>query len=95
MEGSDLAANPDFIMAGGTMSILRRKGKQHKKDRAQAAMNIKGFALYNEMLSGDIMTLMKTFHEEAQQANVSITATKNDLISMNFCRKHATDQPIN
>ena len=29
--GSDLAGNADQIIAGGTMSILRRKGKRHNK----------------------------------------------------------------
>ena len=31
-EGSDLAGNAKQIMAGGTMSILRRKGKNAAKD---------------------------------------------------------------
>ena len=74
MEGSDLAANPDFIVAGGTMSILRRKGKEHKKNRQQnAAGGAKGMSLYNELLTGDIQTLLRVFHDEANNATVSIT----------------------
>ena len=32
-DGSELASNADHILAGGSMSILRRKGKQFKDKR--------------------------------------------------------------
>ena len=33
MAGSDLAANTEQILAGGSMSILRRKGKQNSNKK--------------------------------------------------------------
>ena len=37
VEGSDLAANTEQILTGGSMSILRRKGKQNsgKKNKGR------------------------------------------------------------
>ena len=51
MEGSDLAANGEHILAGGSLSILRRKGK-HFKDRREKVEGAKG--ANSEILSNDI-----------------------------------------
>lgn len=53
MEGSDLAANADHILAGGSMSILRRKGKQFR-DRREKQEGARGAKLNSEILSNDI-----------------------------------------
>ena len=52
-------------MTGGTLSILRRKGKGVAAERevnAQAG----GANLTNEILSTDIFSLLQAFHDEAQ-----------------------------
>lgn len=50
-------------MAGGTMSILRRKGRQFKDQRRRDKEG--GGVKYNyELLSGDIQTLLSVFYEE-------------------------------
>ena len=56
---SDLAGNTDQIIAGGTMSILRKKGKQFKErgrrnyDGDQETHG-RGAKYYSELLSSDI-----------------------------------------
>ena len=58
-------------MTGGTLSILRRKGKQFKDKRggggAEREVNPKtgGTNLNNEILSTDIFSLLHAFHDEA------------------------------
>lgn len=64
---TDLAANGNQIMAGGSMSILRRKGKQLKDRRGSG----RGAKFNYELLSGDILTLMQVFHDEANAGDVS------------------------
>ena len=51
MEGSDLTANGEHILAGGSLSILRRKGK-HFKDRREKVEDAKG--ANKEILSNNI-----------------------------------------
>ena len=63
VDTNDLAGKADQIMAGGTMSILRRKGKGAKVDERPK---------YNyELLSSDIQTLLQVFHEEGVTEQVS------------------------
>ena len=73
---SDLAGNADQIIAGGTMSILRRKGKQFKERGRRGGANEheahgRGAKYYSELLSSDIQTLLQVFHDEANTGNVS------------------------
>ena len=58
VDESDLAANTDQIMAGGTMSILRRKGKQFKDRRGGPGCKDNATRFNYELLSGDIQTLL-------------------------------------
>ena len=61
-------------MAGGTMSILRRKGKQFKDRRGNEKEN-RGAKFNYELLSGDIHTLLQVFHDEANGGEVSQSST--------------------
>ncbi len=57
---SDLAGNTDQIIAGGSLSILRRKGKQFKERGRRNNQNEndvlggRGARYYQELLSSDI-----------------------------------------
>ena len=62
-------------MAGGSLSILRRKGKQFRDKRGglfdNAGTNARGTKLQSELLSNDIQSLLQIFHDEAAYNNVS------------------------
>ena len=59
-------------MAGGSMSLLRRRGKRGGNERIEAAAGHQRGARFNyELLSGDIQTLLQVFHDEANGGKVS------------------------
>jgi hypothetical protein len=84
-----LAANADHILAGGSMSILRRKGKQFK-DRREKLEGTRGTNVNREILSNDILTLLQIFHDEANTGNVSDTPFSNSLLF--FCQQETRDR---
>ena len=66
---SDLGAQTEHVLAGGSLSILRRKGKAYKVV-GKAKVDQQHFApteqTNNKMLSSDILSLVKEFREEAK-----------------------------
>ena len=64
---SELAGNADQILAGGTMSILRRKNKQFvgKDLRGRENERNKGTKFNYELLSNDIVSLLQVFQDDA------------------------------
>lgn len=65
--------NSDTVIAGGTLSILRRKGARKTQDipRTEAQISICG---PNPQLSQDITTLLKDFYEESLLNQVTVFA---------------------
>ena len=67
--GSDLGAQTEHVMAGGSLSILRRKGKAFKvvgKARAEDQQYAPAGQADCRLLGGDILSLVKELHEEAK-----------------------------
>ena len=74
-DGSDLAGNADHILAGGSMSILRRKGKQFKDKRGKDREGGRGGQMNYELLSSDILTLLQVYKEEATDGMTNVSDT--------------------
>ena len=71
-EQSELAGNADQIVAGGSMSILRRRGKNQATTKQER--ETKGFCFNSELLNTDILNLLQVYHDEANAGRVSILA---------------------
>ena len=79
----DLGESAEEILAGGTMSILRRKGKKfrdpRRRDREAKQPAGRGAKQMAELLSSDIQTLLSVFHDEAASKQVSIASVRDAL----------------
>ena len=80
---SDLGAQTENVMAGGSLSILRRKGKAFKvvgNTRADNLHKAPVEQINSELLSKDILTLVKEYKEEAKHYKpVSQNLFPNDM----------------
>lgn len=65
------------------MSILRRKGKQFKDNRRRDR-EVHGAKYNSELLSSDILTLIKVFHDEAFAGDVSSPSCQTKSIASLF-----------
>ena len=66
---SELGAQTEHMMAGGSLSILRRKGKAFKvmgNPRTDNQHRAPLEQINSELLSKDILTLVKEYKEEAK-----------------------------